>query len=82
MKYVFVALLALLCAGVCEGSVYYEPSDDWALLNCVEESALVVSGTVMTLTGFYHANIQGGAITTEVLVRITDKEKRHSQLRR
>ena len=32
MKYIFVALLAVLCAGVCEASVAYEPSGDWALL--------------------------------------------------
>ena len=75
MKYLFVVLLAVLCAGFADGSVYYEPTDNWTLLNCVNESTLAVEGTVSTMTGFYQPDIQGGIITTEVLIRVINTIK-------
>ncbi len=73
MKYVFVALLVVLCAVMAYGATEQPDLDDYSLLKCIDKSEVVFVGTVQLLS--YHArdNIVydgGSMLTTDVLVRV------------
>lgn len=73
MKYVFVALLALLCAAFADGHAPVRNIDDYGLLNAVENCDVVAVGTVEILTGVWRENVsQDGrdSICTDVTFRI------------
>ena len=73
MKYLFVALLALLIATTAT-AIYndYEVSDDFTLLNMIEESDITAIGTVALVTGVYRPNYweQGGMIANDIVIRV------------
>lgn len=75
MKYLFVLLLALLCASMADGHLDYSEVDDFSLSSCVEDSEVVVIGTVSTLNSVWRENTTArghGAIVTEVVVSVSD----------
>ena len=73
MKYVFVALLALLCASVCDGHIRPSNIQNYGLLNSVENSDIVAVGTVELISGVWREDVtEDGrdSICTDVTFRI------------
>ena len=75
MKRFIVPLFLLALALPVFGELVEEDVTYYGLLSCVDNSEVVVVGTVSMLTGVYHPGIQSngsGMICTDVLVRIDD----------
>lgn len=75
MKYVFVALMALLCASMCEAGTPAIRRDipSYGLLNSIENCDIVAIGTVELLTGVWREDVtESGtdSICTDVTFRI------------
>lgn len=61
MKYVFAALMVLLCAPFADGK---------GVLKMTEKSDIIVVGTVELKNSYYTTDVSNGVILTDVLVRI------------
>ena len=69
MKYLFVVLLALLCASVCWGTVS-EKINRYGVLDMTEKSDFIAVGTVKLMNAYYTEDVHNGTILTDVLVKI------------
>ncbi len=71
MKYVFVVLVVLLCAGIIEGAGMTSEEIGWhGVLDMTDKSDIIVVGTIELMNAYYTEEVGNGTILTDVLVRI------------
>jgi len=73
MKAFFVSVMMILLVAASVTAMHnYEVSEDYTLLNMIEESDITAVGTVALVTGVYRPNYwaQGGMIANDIVIRV------------